>query len=237
MENVDIARILDETADLLEIEGANPFRIRAYRNAVNTVTSLTRSLQSMVDEGEDLTELQGIGKEMDAHVRELLQTGQLSTLDEVTQRIPRTLVELTRLDGVGPKKARKLFEELGIESVAGLEAEIDKGSVEALHGFGKKSVEKIRRAIADRKKQQGRFLRAEAEPYIRSLMQHMEDAPGLERMELAGSYRRLRETIVSKWNRCCRASFRKRFSVTRARRSCTRRSRFSTSSGSTGFVR
>jgi DNA polymerase (family 10) len=195
MENLDIARILGETADLLEIEGANPFRIRAYRNAVRTVGSLSRSLQSMVEAGEDLTELQGVGTEMDRHIRELLQTGQLSTLDEVTTRLPRTLAELTRLDGVGPKKARKLYDELGVESVEGLEAELDKGTVEALHGFGKTSADKMRRAIADHRKQQGRFLRAEAEPYIESLRAWMKDAPGVERMDVAGSYRRRKETV------------------------------------------
>lgn len=195
MENFDIARTLDETADLLEIEGANPFRIRAYRNAVRTVESLSRSLQSMVEEGEDLTELQGIGSEMDRHIRELLQTGQLSTLNDVTSRIPRTLAELTRLDGVGPKKAKKLFDELGVESVEGLVAELDKGTVEGLHGFGKKSAEKMRRAIEDHRKQQGRFLRVEAEPYIERLREWMADAPGVEALEVAGSYRRKRETV------------------------------------------
>ena len=107
---------------VLEIRGANPFRIRAYRGAVRTVQSLTRPLAEMVAEGADLTELQGIGKQVDAHIRELLQTGQLTVLDEIAQEVPRTLVELTRLDGVGPKKAKKLWDELGVESVAMLEA-------------------------------------------------------------------------------------------------------------------
>ncbi len=195
MENLDIARVLEETADLLEIQGANPFRIRAYRNAVRTVRALTRSLQDLVEAGEDLTELQGVGKEMDRHIRELLQTGQLSTLNEVTREVPRTLAELTRLDGVGPKKAKQLFDELGVESVEGLEAEIDKGTVEVLKGFGARSVAKMRQAIEDHRKQQGRFLRAEAEPYIRSLLEHMERAPGVDRIEVAGSYRRRRETV------------------------------------------
>lgn len=195
MENLDIARVLEETADLLEIEGANPFRIRAYRNAVRTVLSLPRSLESMVEADEDLTQLQGVGSEMDRHIRELLQTGQLSTLNEVTQRIPRTLAGLTRLDGVGPKKAKRLFDELRVESVEGLEAELEKGTVEKLRGFGAKSADKIRRAIADHHKQQGRFLRAETEPYIESLLAWMDDAAGVERVEVAGSYRRRRETV------------------------------------------
>ena len=195
MENVDIARTLRETADLLEIQGANPFRIRAYRNAVRTIEALTRSLQDMVAAGDDLTELQGVGKEMDAHIRELLQTGQLSTLNAVTEVVPRTLAELTRLDGVGPKKAKRLYDELGVESVEGLEAEIQRGTVQEMKGFGARSAEKMLRAIGDHRKQQGRFLRVEVEPYVESLQQWMESLDGIERLEWAGSWRRRRETI------------------------------------------
>ena len=195
MENLDVARVLSEVADLLEIQGANPFRIRAYRGAVRTVQGLTRPLTRMVEAGEDLTELQGVGKQVDAHIRELLQTGQLAVLDEITETVPRTLVELTRLDGVGPKKAKKLWEELGVESVGMLEAEIEKGTVAGLSGFGEKSVAKISRAIEDYRKHTGRFLRAEVEQLIRGLLDHMESAPGVTRLEVAGSYRRRKETV------------------------------------------
>ena len=195
MENLDVARTLSEVADLLEIQGANPFRVRAYRGAVRTVQGLTRPLTRMVEEGEDLTELQGVGKQVDAHIRELLQTGQLTVLDEITETVPRTLVELTRLDGVGPKKAKKLWEELGVESVEMLEVEIEKGTVSGLSGFGEKSVAKISRAIEDYRKQTGRFLRAEVEQLIRGLLDHMESAPGVTHLEVAGSYRRRKETV------------------------------------------
>lgn len=195
MENLDIARTLSEVADLLEIQGANPFRVRAYRNAVRTVESLTRPLSQMVDEGEDLTELQGVGKQVDTHIRELLQTGQLTVLDEITEEVPRTLTQLVRLEGVGPKKARKLWEELGIESVEGLEAEIEKGTVEELSGFGAKSVAKMKGSIEDYRQHRDRFLRAEAEDLVRGLLEYMEDAPHVDRLEVAGSYRRRRETV------------------------------------------
>lgn len=195
MENLDVARTLSEVADLLDIRGANPFRIRAYRNAVRTVESLTRPLSQMVDEGEDLTELQGVGKQVDAHIRELLQTGQLTVLDEITEEVPRTLTQLVRLDGVGPKKAKKLWEELGVESVEGLEAEIEKGTVEELSGFGAKSVEKMKGSIEDYRQHRDRFLRAEAEDLIRGLLEYMEDAPHVDRLEVAGSYRRRKETV------------------------------------------
>ncbi len=195
MENLDVARTLTTLADLLEIQGANPFRIRAYRNAVNTVNSLSRPLSAMVAAGEDLTELSGVGKNVAAHIVELFGTGRITRLDEVTQQIPVTLVELVRLDGVGPKKAKKLFDELDVRTVDDLEAQLDAGTVQALDGFGVKSTEKIRRSIEDHRKHTGRFQIHEVEKLIASVLAHVADAPGVEQVEVAGSLRRRKETI------------------------------------------
>jgi DNA polymerase (family 10) len=195
MENLDVARTLTTLADLLEIQGANPFRIRAYRNAVNTVNSLSRPLAAMVDAEEDLTELSGIGKNVAAHIVELLGTGRISRLDEVAREIPVTLVELVRLDGVGPKKAKKLFDELGVKTVDDLEAQIEKGTVQELDGFGAKSVDKIRHAIEDHRKHTGRFQIHEAEMLIAGLVDYVRATPGVEEVQIAGSLRRKKETI------------------------------------------
>jgi DNA polymerase (family 10) len=195
MENLDVARALTLLADLLEIQGANPFRIRAYRNAVNTVNGLSRPLHAMVEEGEDLTELPGIGENVAAHIRELLATGSIDRLREVEAEIPRSLVDLMQLEGVGPKKAKKLFDQLDVESIDDLEKEIESDAVEELAGFGKKSVEKIRRAIERHRMHTGRFRLDEVEKLIAGLLEHMESAPGLERLEVAGSFRRRKETI------------------------------------------
>ena len=195
MQNLDVARELTTLADLLEIQGANPFRIRAYRNAVNTVNSLSRPLAVMVAEGEDLTELPGIGSSVAQHIQELLATGRITRLEEIAAELPVTLVELMRLDGVGPKKARKLFDELEVRTVDDLEAALEAGRVEALEGFGKKSAGKIRVAIEDHRKHTGRFRIHEVEALIAGLLEHMADAPGVERMEVAGSLRRRKETI------------------------------------------
>ena len=134
MENLDVSRTLTELADLLEIQGASPFRIRAYRNAVLTVRGLTRPLAAMVEEGEDLTALDAIGKDMAAHIIELVQTGELSRLVEVSAEIPRSLVQLVKLDGVGPKKVKKLWESLGVTTVDELETALKAGRVEAPGG-------------------------------------------------------------------------------------------------------
>ena len=195
MENIEIAGRLEELADLLEIQGANPFRIRAYRNAIRTISGLTRSLGEMVAAEEDLTELPGIGKDLSSYIAELIETGELEILSEVTAEVPRELATLTRLDGVGPKKAKKLWKELDVTTVDALEEAAEAGKVQELDGFGKKSVEKILRAIQDFRKHQGRFLRAEAVQYLRPVLEHLEGVDAIQRLEVAGSYRRGKETV------------------------------------------
>ena len=119
MENIELAAILSEMATLLEIQGeTNPFRIRAYRNAVYTIQESPDPIRKMVEAGEDLTELPAIGKDMASHITELVTTGKLSILEEVSKEVPRSLVELTKLPGVGPKKAVALLEAFG--SVSGV---------------------------------------------------------------------------------------------------------------------
>jgi len=195
MQNLDIARTLTELADLLEIRGANPFRVRAYRNAVRTIDGLTRPLRDMVAADEDLKELPGIGEDISGYIRELVETGELSIMDEVTREVPRELATLTRLDGIGPKKAKKIWEELDITSVDALEEAVQDGRVEALEGFGEKSARKILRSIEDHRKHIERFLLSEADELVAPLLEHMEAAPGVERIEVAGSYRRRKETV------------------------------------------
>jgi DNA polymerase (family 10) len=195
VENIDVARTLTVLADLREIQGASPFRIRAYRNAVNTVQSLSRSLQSMVDAGEDLTQLPGVGKSVVVHIGELFESGTITRLEEISAELPRTLVELMRLDGVGPKKAKKLFDELDIRTVDDLDAELKAGTVQQLDGFGVRSADKILRAIDDHRKHVGRFQIHNVEKMIAGLLEHMARAPGVGRIEVAGSLRRRKETI------------------------------------------
>jgi DNA polymerase/3'-5' exonuclease PolX len=118
MENIEIAAILSEMATLLEIQGeTNPFRIRAYRNAVYTIQESPDPIRKMVEEGADLTELPAIGKDMASHITELVTTGRLSILEDISKEVPRSLVQLTKLPGVGPKKVRKLWDELDITTL------------------------------------------------------------------------------------------------------------------------
>jgi len=195
MENLDVTRTLTELADLLEIQGASPFRIRAYRNAVNTVNSLSRPLKDMVAAGEDLTELPGVGKSVAKYIGEFLDTGSISRLDEVAAEFPRSLVQLMRLDGVGPKKAKRLFEELNVRTVDDLAEAIENGRVQKMDGFGVKSADKIVRAIEDHRKHTVRFQIHETERLISGVLEHVKAAPGVGRVEVAGSLRRRKETI------------------------------------------
>jgi DNA polymerase (family X) len=195
MENLDVSRTLTELADLLEIQGASPFRIRAYRNAVNTINSLSRSLQAMLGAGEDLTELPAVGDSVAKYIAELIETGRISRLEEVSAEYPRSLVQLMRLDGVGPKKAKKLFLDLKVRTVDDLEVELRAGRVQGLDGFGVRSADKILRAIADHRKHAGRFQIHEVEKLIAGVLEHVHAAPGVGRVKIAGSLRRRKETI------------------------------------------
>ncbi len=195
MTNAEIARILSEVADVLEILEEDSFRIRAYRNAARTVETQTAPLERFVAEGRPLTALQGIGKGMAAHIQEMVESGTLAYRDELIGKVPRSLVELMRLSGVGPKRARRLWEELGIQTVEALEAAAREGKIAALAGFAAKSQEKILAGIAANRQFAQRLLLAQAERHVEPLLDYLRKCRQAERVEAAGSYRRRRETV------------------------------------------
>ncbi len=195
MDNPEIARILEEVADILEIQSANQFRIRAYRNAARTVESLTTPLRKWVEENRSLTDLPGIGKEMGNHIREMVETGTLGFRDELLADVPRSLIELMRLPNLGPKKAKKVYDELKISSVDELEAAAKAGIIAAVPGFGAKTQEKILAGIVEYRQHGSRFLLPAAERLVEPLLAYLRETPELERLEVAGSYRRRKETI------------------------------------------
>jgi len=195
MENIEIAGVLEDVAVLLQIEGANPFRIRAYQNAARTVDEHTTPLRLLVQEDADLTELPGIGKDLAASIRELVTTGKLMLLDELSARIPYSLVELTRLPGVGPKKARRLWEALDVRTIDDLERVAADGAVAELDGFGARSQQKILDGIHAYRRHRDRMSLSEAEQHVEPLLAYLQEHGAVERLEVAGSYRRRRETI------------------------------------------
>ena len=195
MDNAAIARTLEEVADILEIQNENPFRIRAYRNAVRTIQVQTTPLARLLAENRPLTDLPGIGKEMASHIREMVETGTLGYRDELLAEVPRSVIELMRLPAVGPKKAKKLWEDLQISTVDELEEAAQAGRIARLAGFGEKSQQKILAGIKDHRQHTSRMLLADAEQFVEPLLDWLRQCPDLERLEVAGSYRRRRETV------------------------------------------
>ncbi len=195
MENLEISKVLSQVADLLEVQGANPFRVRAYRNAARFVDSYATPLRKLVADDADLTELPSIGKEMASHIGELVETGKLGALDELTAQIPRTLIDVMELPGVGPKKAKKLWQDLSVETVEELEKAAKQGAVAALSGFGEKSQQKILSGIDQFRQHRSRFKISEADQLIAPLLEYLGECKELQRLEVAGSYRRRCETV------------------------------------------
>jgi DNA polymerase (family X) len=195
MENVEIARIFTSYADFLEIQGENPFRVRSYRKAAQTMEGLPRPVAQLVEEGEDLTKLAGIGSSMAEHIREILETGTLSAVEKIHREVPPTLAALMHLEHLGPKRTKQLYDDLGITSVAELTKALDAGKVEALPGFGKKTAENLRHAIDSFERRIKRFLLADADQLVQPFLAYLRQAPDIEELELAGSYRRRQETV------------------------------------------
>jgi len=203
MENIEIAQTLREVANLLEILDANPFRVRAYRNAIRTVQEHAVPMRKLVEEGADLTELPSVGKGMAENIAELVETGDLSLIDQLIEENPAlvdrdvvsSLIEITSIPGIGPKKVRKLWEDLGVESVEDLKEAASEGRVAELEGFAKKTELRILEEIDRLATRTSRFRLGDVDELLPPLLDHMRGVEGVRRVEVAGSYRRRRETV------------------------------------------
>jgi len=195
IQNSEIASIFTQIASLLEIEGANAFRIRAYQNAALRINSLSRDLSVMVRQHEDLTEIEGIGKDLSQKIEEIVSTGRSGMLDDLQGHLPSGLLQLLGLPGLGPRRVRTLHEELKISSLDDLAKAAERRQISALPGFGKKLEDKILRDV--QRKQQGgqRTLLSAAEPLIGPLLAAVQQAPGVTHVTVAGSFRRRLETV------------------------------------------
>ena len=177
MENLEIARVLEEYADLLDISGGNFFQVRSYRDAARSLSDLSRPVTQILESEKELTNLPGIGKGMAEHIREIVETGSFSRLETIQEEFPRSLAQLVKIEGLGPKKVRKLYDELGVSTLAKLEEALDAGSVQKLPGFGKTSAEKIRRAVKELTLRPSRFKLSDADQLIRPLLDHLRQVP------------------------------------------------------------
>jgi DNA polymerase (family 10) len=193
--NADIAALFEEIADLLEIEAANPFRVRAYRNAARTVGALGTDVREMLEQGADLTALPGIGADLAGKIREIVETGHCATLDKLHRSVPHAVVELLQLPGLGPKRVRALYQDLDIHTLPQLQRAARDGRLRELPGFGPKTEQRLLDALAARKAVPRRFKLAVAGQYARALADHLKATPGVGDVVVAGSFRRMRETV------------------------------------------
>lgn len=193
--NTDVARILNELADLLEISQANAFRVRAYRDAARSVDSLPRSLADMVRNEEDLSGLPGVGQSMAEKIEEIVSTGSLAQLDELKRDVPPGLGELLDLPGLGPKRVKVLHDRLGVKSPDDLAAAARQGKVRELEGLGAKTEQKILDELAARQDGEQRMPLAAAEEVAEALADYLRGVDGVKKAVIAGSYRRRKETV------------------------------------------
>jgi DNA polymerase (family 10) len=193
--NEDVAAAFDEIADLLDIEGENPFRIRAYRRAAQVVRTLPRDLGELGDEKE-LDALPGIGADLAGKIAELRRTGHLRALETLRRRVPPGLRALLSLPGLGPVRVRALKSRLGIRGIEDLERALSAGRLTRLKGFGPGIESRLRSALADKAAAGAqRMPWPVAAEYAEPLKAYLQSLPGVARAEIAGSYRRGRDTV------------------------------------------
>jgi DNA polymerase (family 10) len=197
MDNITLARLLDETASLLEIDGADPFRIRSYRRAAETVEQQTTPLASLATAEADpkaLLAIPGIGKGMAANIRDLVATGTMPLREELLTRYKATMLELLRLPGMGPKTVAMLHSALGIADIDALEEAAKRGDLLPLPRLGQKFTDKLLKGIEDHRKNSSRFRIDVARGHAERISELIRAFPGIETITPAGSLRRGRET-------------------------------------------
>lgn len=188
--------MLREVADLLEVGGENAFRVRAYRNAARTIEELPHPVQDAGADGRPaLTDLPGIGDDLAEKILRIARTGTLSLLRQLERSAPPGAAELMHIRGIGPKRARVLCEQLDVRTAAGLERAARRHEIRKVRGFGQRTEDAILRELGARRSDEGRLLRATAVQYAEELARYLRATKGVERVELAGSLRRCRETV------------------------------------------
>lgn len=194
MDAVEIAGVLNEIATLLELRGENVFKINAHRRAARALETLTESLDKHIADGT-LGEVEGVGKAIQAKIETLHKNGRLEELEHLRSLVPPGLLDILKLPGIGPKKVKALYEELGIDGLVPLKEACESGRIAKVKGFGPKTQENILEGIAFLKEGEGRVLRPIALEVARDLASTLAKVKGIERVEIAGSLRRCRDTV------------------------------------------
>lgn len=194
MKNSLVAQILDELADYSEIEDDQPYRARAYRRAAGTIESLQNPIENVWQEGK-LKDLPGVGENIERKIDEIIRTGRLETLEKLKKRLSPGLLELKRIEGIGPKTIKLLHDEFGIRSLDDLERAIETGKIDDDKRLGIRSEETLLSRVQSAKESAGRILLVQAAELSERVMEYLDQIPHVKRYEIAGSFRRRKETI------------------------------------------
>lgn len=196
MENARIADVFDELAQLLEFTGENPFRIRAYRNGAKAIRELNRSVaEILADPDHDLADVPGIGKTLAEKSATLIETGTLPQLQKLQEQIPATVIQFARIPGMGAKKAARLHDELGLETLDQLRDACTAQQVRKLKGFGAKMEQAILEGLEIVQAANERLRWIDADAIVQAILGYLKACPAIVKIEAAGSYRRGKETI------------------------------------------
>jgi DNA polymerase (family 10) len=196
MDNSKIAEIFQEIADILEIQGANRFRILAYQRAVRAILDLPRDLKDIyAGDPRKLEEIPGIGKDLSAKIVELLMTGKCKAHEDLLKTFDRGLLEILRVRGIGPKKVMLFYSELGIDSIAKLKSAAQNGELRGLPKMGEKSEAEILKALGEYDRHRERMLLSDALHLAEKIIAHMEKCKGVKKVQYAGSLRRMKDTV------------------------------------------
>ncbi|MFN6129170.1 MAG: DNA polymerase/3'-5' exonuclease PolX [Planctomycetota bacterium] len=193
--NEELAALFEEMADLLELSGENPFRIRAYRHGAMAIAGLAQPVADLIAEGFDLTTIEGIGDTLAEKSKVIIETGHLPQLEKLRGEIPPTLRDIMRVPGLGAKKAMALFRELQVHDLNSLRSACESGAVAAIKGFGEKTQASILKNLEIVEKAAKRLSIDAADAIVARLREHFENDPEVEQLEFAGSYRRRKETV------------------------------------------
>lgn len=194
MDNRAVANVLQQIGQILEIQGENPFKVRAYYAAARALAGLTENVRSLVEQ-KRLREIPGIGQALEEKITQLVMTGRLEAYEELRRQVPAGVLEIMNIPSVGPKKAHALWKELGITSIEELRKACQENKLLNLKGFGEKTQKKILEGIEFSERHRGQYLLSEALPEARRLLAHLESLEGVVRASLAGSLRRWKEVV------------------------------------------
>src|ERR1700736_6253240 len=195
MDNRAIATLLYETADLLEIDGQDSFRVRSYRNAAEAIESLPQQVADLISEPKKLLAVQGIGKGMLANLQMLFKEGRVEVHAELLKKYRPSMLELLKIQGLGPKTIALIWSTFQVSDLESVEKLAREGKIRELPRMGEKHEQKLLKAIEDYRRIAGRFLLDTAEKLSEKLVEYLLALPGIDKVTPAGSLRRGRETV------------------------------------------